>query len=1020
MLGSDPILDPGSVSPFDSGLGGRRWLALLVLALSACSDPPFDTTRKTDPRGSLGEEIFKLLRKDLERDDDRRAQGFDLAHDGFVGAIDHLFPPGELSYDQDYLVKLLPLYDDRTVPQTTEMIAASLDRLSQNSDAVRSLAAIEHRIHYVDRQHEEALVRRIAHYADYMKLANAMLNLELQHDGLDDQGNPNPMENDAFAKLMRAFAKRLKSFELSDDTERTIVLGTDLLMREDPRFSGAQTASTSPPQLPAPTPVAVVVARDPRGMARVHLNNGVVDPPFVDINPRDGLPDIDALGRFVSSDGSTIDLLPFSEGAMRDSMMRPLASDGNLIYEYVNVDQTMMAGLLRDGRKLIAEGVPMKAVRTLDTVLGQRTTAGTYAPDDGLLDIAHAIGATADVPNLPATLELLQTLLTDHQDTLGWLDLEIQSNQDIADTYNVSLRPGNTFFNDFMDTVRKILLVPGLGEDLLVALRDPAITNLPAAQVPMLSSKKTLLTPDDVSNHTMFNEAVDRTRADSRDNQSLMQRSLHLLHDTHGASYQPSFIGIPLGFIFKIDDLAEFYLESIIGKSTVPSLVATLTGLSTTPTPQELAVFINKDQTFGNPQGNEGIDVKDNDGDTLFAFANGGMSDSLKPLIQVFYDHGQMPLLFELFDDLHMNYATQQGGDYQDRDPSMPRYSHLAGIRNYEPLMIDQFQHAQVIQAVQKLVGETDSLHTSDGETAHAILLSVGRKLLGKNTNLTARDGRHEVDIAGERITPLSPFDMIRGARARLKSTVAQSSMSQSDWDAVVKAVNDTLLLVDRTGPQSGRLHNPRALPVLTFLLSFLEDRAKRHQAAGGFDRWISHDFETTIEDGITSPELPAIFDIIYAIDADSDLSSTLVALRDELLADDKGFPDLLVTACDGLETMKDASLAVGLMHYLGSELDPDTKLLFQLASFAKRSLALDTDQHTLELARRSIEDSSQNELFAYGLTHAIRQANRVDPLSTDIIDPNDVLQITSAVSKYMTDDQHGLEKFYDLVAHRK
>src|SRR5207244_9200811 len=65
-------------------------LAVSLTCPLACSDPPFDTTRKTDPRGTLGEEAYKLLHTDLERDDDRRAKGFEIEHDAFVGTVDQI------------------------------------------------------------------------------------------------------------------------------------------------------------------------------------------------------------------------------------------------------------------------------------------------------------------------------------------------------------------------------------------------------------------------------------------------------------------------------------------------------------------------------------------------------------------------------------------------------------------------------------------------------------------------------------------------------------------------------------------------------------------------------------------------------------------------------------------------------------------------------------------------------------------------------------------------------------------
>jgi hypothetical protein len=1015
--------------------GARRrapWITLFAgLICFGCSDPVLDTTRKTAERGTLGEEIYELIHADIQRDDERRAQGFEIEKDDFIGAIDHIFPPGELSYTQSFLVKLLPLYDDSTIPGATRTLASALERLQKDPDALKSLAAIDHRIGYVDHKHEEALIRRIAHYEKYPALMKASLRLVLEHDGLDESGNASPSESDALTRLAGALAKRLREIEITEDAEREIVLITDLLLKEDPLFADAASGPASPmgpPSLPAPGSSpddrASIVARDPRGMAQIARASGQIPAPFVDVNPRDGLADVNVLGQFIDESMAPIDLPPFADtsrqGMTRDGAGRLLAPTGEPIFQYVNLDRTMLAGIFRDGRQLIADGVPMKAVRTIDTVLGERTTDGTYPPDNGVLDLAHAVGAAGDFYELPQALELLRVLLTQHEETLTWVDLETQATIDISDSYQVALRPGNTFFNDLMSTVRKILREPGLAEDLLVALQDPAIAGLPAVQEKMLGHKKDKITEADVAAGTMFDTPVDWTRPDTRDNQSLQQRTLHLIHDTKGASYQPSFIGIPLGFIFKIDDLAEFYIKSIIGLSTVPPLVSMLTGLPQTPTPQDLASFINKDQTFGNPRGHEGFDVRDNDGDALYACSFSGLSDVLKPLIQVFNDHRRLSLLFELFEDLHMHWATQQSGDYQDRDASVPRYSHLSGIRRYEPMLIDQFQHARTLDAARKLLAETKDLSLSNGQTAHSLLLKIARKLFDKDSALKARDGRHEVDIAGERITPLSPFDLIRAARARLKNAVKKSNQSQAEWDALVDAINRTLLKVERTGQESGRLKNPRALPIATLLLQFLEDRAAKHQSQNDITRWVTQDFEQHIQDAVTSKDLPALFDVIYAIDGDDELKDSLTALRDQLLAEDQGFQDLLVLSGDTLEAAKDASIAVGFMRYLGGELDPEKKLLFTFAALTKKSLDVDEDQHMLEVIRRALDDAPAGSFYGKGFTKTIEQTNRVNPLSREIVVGEDILHIMGIVSSYLRDDQHGVEKFYDLVSKRK
>lgn len=969
--------------------------AIAALALlNACNDEILDTTRQIPERGTLGEEIYNLLHRDLVRDDQRRADGFALEHDPFVGAIDHLFPPDELSYTQDFLVKLLPLYDDGTIPETTRALAAIFDRLANDRDALRSLSAIAHRIGYVDKTHELALIRRIHDNADYPALMKALLRLQLAHDGLDQFGDPDPNEPAEMRRMMRMLSRNLSELELSDDAQRNIVLATDLLLQEDERF-------TDPSATHAP---ARIVARDPRGMAKL----SAIAEPFADRSPADGLPDLDTSGRFVGTGGTPIDLPPFSA----DGTASPM-------YQYVDLQKTMLAGVLRDTRKLIEDGVPMKAVRTTDVLLGARSDEGKYTTfNSPILELTHALGSTAKMNTLPEALELIRVLLEEHESTLAWVQLETEAQLDIADTYNINLKQGSTFFEDLMNVIRKILREPGLAEDVLAAIQDPAFAQLDDAQIQLLSHKKDLITEADFRNGNIFVTPVDRASPDRRGNESLQQRLLHLIYDTKGARYTPEFIGIPIGFIFEIDDLAEFYLLSIIGESHVPSLVSTLTGLSTTPTPEELAVFINQEQDFGNPHGHEGIDVMNNDGDTLYAATASGMTDALRPLIRAFYYKGQMALLFELFEVLHLHWATQQG-DWQDANNTQPRYSKLSGIRAYEPLLIETFQRAPVLDATRKLLDETKELRTQNGRRAHDMLLTIARKLFDKDTALYTLDGKREVMLDGQRITPLSPFDLIRASRAKIKTTVRRSAAAQADYDALIDALHDLLLAPARTGPQSGMMANRRAIPLATLLLQHLETRAKKHEQARDLDAWVTADFEQAVTEMITSEDLPAILDLIYAIEGDVELTDTLTSFRDELLDEQRGFPDLLVTTGDMMEALKDASVAVHFARFLGRELEPDQQVLFDASMMMQKTLNLDPDEHMLEVVKRAIDSPEEGSLYMDGLSAAIRQANRTNPLDETVVSPEDLQQIAATVAKYLLDDQQGLEKFYDMVKNR-
>lgn len=990
----------------------RRVLALpWVILAFGCQPPPLDTHRNVPERGSLGEEIFGLFQTDFQREAPRKAEGFALEHDGFVGSIDHLFPEGELRKTQEYLVRLLPLYDDSTIPVVTRTLAATLTRLSQDDAAVSALAALLYRQGYVDRSHEEALARRIVGYSSYRELTKSLLELMLDHDGLDGRGEPNPDEHAPIGRLQASIANGMRDLEISTDAERDAVLLADLLLKEDSRFSVGD----------APLLAASVVARDVRGMAKVQTVGGRVPAPFVDAQS-DGLADLDDAGRFVDASGNSVVLNPFGEGGDRDSNGRLLMSgNGAPLYKYVELENTLLVGLLRDSRGLVLDGTIRRSLDVVEAWLGERNEQDLYGTAGSpILEAAHALAVTLDTDDVPDILETFQKLMSEHEDVLAWNLVEMENQLDIADRYDVALTRGNRVFDELMSVIRRILNEPGLAEALIDALENDVALRLPEAQAKLSEYKHPLITQPDFDNGQIFLTKVDFARPDSRDNQSLLQRLMHLIYDTRGVRFEPELLGIPAGFIFEIPDLAEFYMLSVIGEATVPSLVATLTGLDEHPTPAQLAHFINQDSSFGNPVGKDGIEVRNNDGDTLYAASASGITDALRPLVRVFYDRGRLDLLFDLFEVLHLNYATAEGGDYQNRNSNDPKWSKLSGIRRYEPMLIDIFRNTKVMDGARELLRESKRLQTQSGRDGRALMLAFIRRFMGKDLLLKTREGATEVNIDGDRVSPLSPFDLVRFARSRLKAEVRRSASVEASYDALVDALHDKFLATERTGPRAGKLANPRAKPVALTLLSFLEERTRKHASSGDLRTWVRTQIPKQAEDAITSEELPALLDLIHLIEADPVLDRMITELRDEMLDETRGFPDLAVVLADVVSAGKDASVTAPLVRFLGNELHPSTRLTFDLTDFANDAVHLDPEEHTLEVMRRSLESPPAGGLFAYGLSGAIRQTNRTNPTEVGPLSRADVVSVMSVVTRYLLDEEHGMEKFYSLVENRR
>ena len=87
------------------------------------------------------------------------------------------------------------------------------------------------------------------------------------------------------------------------------------------------------------------------------------------------------------------------------------------------------------------------------------------------------------------------------------------------------------------------------------------------------------------------------------------------------------------------------------------------------------------------------------------------------------------------------------------------------------------------------------------------------------------------------------------------------------------------------------------------------------------------------------------------------------------------------------MSIVSDAAIAVPLLRFVGRELDPDRGVPFLFLDLAKRSLAVDPDERTLELTRRSLQTSPDGGIMFDGITAAIRQTHRVDPLARGPLD---------------------------------
>ncbi|CAN5753544.1 hypothetical protein BH09MYX1_BH09MYX1_20450 [soil metagenome] len=434
-----------------------------------------------------------------------------------------------------------------------------------------------------------------------------------------------------FAMLLRVMQQELRTVQ-ADPTPAALVVTADgvgdrtVLSRprgtlealgvgtiaEDPAFGGGA--------------ARYIVRRDRRGFANVLKTGGILPAPFVD-KDADGLADTDPLGRFVSSSGTAPPAPFYALGAAPatsyDTFGRSLASNA-LLYEYIDTSHTFSAAMMGNLKPLVDSDVKSKheslmymlggAWRIMgerdgfpktnkvygDSKSGQVTvTYDSYRADKSpMLDLVYALGQVIGDPSTDATLEYTKILMQSHEADLARVNGAALAFKDIADKHPEAKIPAKaTFWDEMIDVVIQIEKVPGLFEDVLRSLQAPESERLGGIYSKYMTYKDRISYDRNNLNGPAWNfdknsatemaTPVDRTKPLTGANRSAFHKFVQAIHDAHGVTAcnkAGAKVRAVLGSInvtmpivgsyaecevFKLDDLAKFYLDSIIGKATL-------------------------------------------------------------------------------------------------------------------------------------------------------------------------------------------------------------------------------------------------------------------------------------------------------------------------------------------------------------------------------------------------------------------------------------------------------------------
>lgn len=595
---------------------------------TACGEE-YDWDRKAYERGSLGEELYEIWRKDAERSPERaeaRVEMLDSHEELFVDSVDQVAPPDELESVDQFLRTTNRSIDSGLLPTFTRKVRIGLDDAAENEKLLGALAAdtgpSTHQ--YLAASARPNLPVYMLNYEEIRPASRTLIDALLNADGVQPDGSPAEDESTAFIDAQRAVTARLA--DSSSESSSAAVGLRDVLVREDGRFAADRDVS-----LPA-------VRYDRRGLPLVADASGRNEayrpiPPFVD-DDGDGLADVDDRGRFVVEDGPNRKVEPFAssgEGPVeRDDTGRAIAG-GTPVFEYVDLSKTGLHWSARQLDTIVDEDIHWKTLEGLPALLGERVSheseTGTYqgyAAEQPAIDALEAGLAILDFENLPPVLRSLSHFLDAHSGELArLLDALGEAKSKIDALPDAELSEDSTIGYDLLPILEETAANPGLWQDVMDSLEREVITETGTAMATMLKYRDLETLPKDpeqggsyepcfqqckstyeareTENHPngigkigrfecirqcareeLFTKETDFDAAEARDNRSTNQQLFHLLRDTAGTPYELEIEQASIGPfdvsglppIVELPGAAEAFIRSIAGNLKLKNYIS--------------------------------------------------------------------------------------------------------------------------------------------------------------------------------------------------------------------------------------------------------------------------------------------------------------------------------------------------------------------------------------------------------------------------------------------------------------
>ncbi|WP_394837138.1 hypothetical protein LVJ94_09545 [Pendulispora rubella] len=540
----------------------------------------------------------------------------------------------------DMLGRIGALYNDGTIPQSTGSLATVIDSFQHSEEAQGAWSHISSRLGYRPVETGLGALRPILAYPELRDLSNATLRL-LSADSnpyqldpqRDEDGQRIPVPgpaNTSFDKLLEAAHAELLATKADPRapalaSARDPQTGRIVLSRPRDNLEILQEALFgTDPAIAAPIP-KYIVRRNGRGYASI---SPAAMGGFVDADG-DGIPDVDARGRFITRDGA-LPPAPFpsvpgtKDSAARDAAGRALAGH-EPFYDYLDTNSTFAARLMQDLKPLVNPDPAANHETLMDLLGGLHVTVGprerkskTYPSgavsydgigrDSPMLDLVFALGTILGDRHADTTLGLVKELFTTKQPDIARAVGELLRVLDTAKKHDEAKIPRETtFWDDILDLLAQVAQEPGFLEDLLYAFGDDIVASNLGAMYSKFGTFRDELSYDEHDiNGTTWNlttnskdvprSPVDRRQPETGKNRSDLMRFLRIMSDTSGVTVcnkegarlyakvriagQEIDVTLPLSVppgsasyreceLIKVDNLGVFYLQSVVNGQAV-------------------------------------------------------------------------------------------------------------------------------------------------------------------------------------------------------------------------------------------------------------------------------------------------------------------------------------------------------------------------------------------------------------------------------------------------------------------